>query len=520
MKVQTTQKLGTFVFTATALALGACAPEGAPLGDGNDPGVEDVTSPIVRGTTENGRNYVMNVRFQYNSFNTQTGQPLFGNCSSVLYAPRTLLTAAHCINPIRNAGTPQQFTDSVSRALVYIGNNYAADLQALTTAGNGDPWAAVPAAPAASRFMKADSWETAPGWDPAGTLFPDLALVYLDREPRIPPSTKVDPLPIGRTRLGASAVGLPFTVVGYGANVAFSADIQQNAGSGVKRTGTAPFVGAPVTNPLPPHPHPGLGNPTVVNGLFQLNGNAPNANGCAGDSGGPAIRNFDGQERVWGVSSWTGDFCESFQYETRLDGFLPFLDTGYAKGGQSPTIPRLECVATRPGGGLRAYFGYNNQNGVVVNVPYGTNNQLALDTANARPNTFRPANHQYVFGVNFTAGQTVTYRLAPPNSPTTTLNVTQASQRCNATALATTCAQSCDAQIAACPGFFNLEDCTASCRSFETDVGFCVQEWSNYQACLGTTPASGFICDPDFGPFPNDGVCQAQLNALNACFGG
>jgi trypsin len=494
---------------------------GCSGGEGAGEQTTETESAIVRGTTENGRNYVMDLRFTYNSVNTQTGVHLTGNCSGVLYAPRTVLTAAHCINPVRNAGTANQFTDSVSSVLVYIGNNYAADLQALTTAGGGDPASGVTAAPAASRWMKADSWETHPSWDPTGTLYADLALVYVDREPRLPPNnTKVDPLPIGRTRLGASAVGLQFTTVGYGANVAFSADIQQNAGSGIKRTGLAPFVGAPVTNPLPPHPHPGVLNPTVAASLFQLNGNAPNANGCAGDSGGPAIRNFDGQERVWGIASWTGDFCENFQYMTRLDSFLPFLDAGYQKGGQATTVPRLECVATRPSGGLRAYFGYTNGNGVNVSVPYGTNNQFAADTTGARPSLFRTGNHPYNFGVNFTSGQTLSWRLSAPNSPTTTLNVNAASPHCSTTALAPVCAQSCDSQIGACPQPFSFEDCNASCAAWETDVGICTQQWVSYNACLATQGASSYTCDPDFGPFPNEGVCQAQIDALNACFGG
>ena len=314
-------------------------------------------------------------------------------------------------------------------------------------------------------------------------------------------------------------MGLPFTIVGYGANVAFSEDIQQNAGSGVKRRGSAPFVGAPVINPLPPHPHPGVTNPTVRAGLFQLNGTAPNANGCAGDSGGPSIRSFDGQERVWGISTWTGDWCESFQYHTRLDPFLPFLDLAYQKGGQAATTPRLECVATRPDGGLRAYFGYTNANGVIVNVPYGANNLFAADTGNTRPNSFRPGTHTYVFGVSFTAGQTLSWRLSAPNSPTTTLTVNANSPRCSATALATTCAQACDAQLAACPGSDTFESCVGFCRSWETDVGICTAEFSAYQRCLGTTPPAGWLCE-DFGAFPADGVCQTEADAINACFGG
>jgi len=150
----------------------------------------------------------------------------------------------------------------------------------------------------------------------------------------------------------------------------------------------------------------GPGQSQRARGLFQLNGHTPNANGCAGDSGGPAIRNFDGQERTWGVGSWT--------------------------------TPRLECVAP----------------------PHGTNKQFAADTTSQRPSQFLPGNHPYVFGTSFSAGPTRSWRLSAPNSPTTTLTVDSSSPRCPANTLPTACAQSCDAQIAACPGSRSLEGCT------------------------------------------------------------
>ena len=76
---------------------------------------------------------------------------------------------------------------------------------------------------------------------------------------------------------------------------------------------------------------------------MQLDGSSPRANSCFGDSGGPALmRVEDGQDRghehqhqpghhprqkqkVVGVSSWTGDFCEDFSYYVRLDQVAPFV---------------------------------------------------------------------------------------------------------------------------------------------------------------------------------------------------
>jgi hypothetical protein len=464
---------------------------------------------IVRGQTEHGRNYVMNLRIAYQSVNLSTGEQNVGFCSSVLFAPRVLLTAAHCINPIRNAGTPDEFVDSPSSVMAYIGNNFNADLAAL----GPNPLDAISAPPAASRFMRADSWETHPSWD-LDTLFPDLAAVYLDRQPRLPPNnTIVDPLPIGRNRLGAANVGQLMTIVGYGASRSLNAQGTQLEGTGVKRRGTSPFVGAPVISPLPPDPHPGILFPNVRNGLMQLNGKAPNANACSGDSGGPAIRNVNGQDYVFGISSWGGNFCEDFSYYTRLDPFLPFVDESYRKGGQAPIIPRLECIAPRPAGGFRAYYGYTNQNGVLVSVPYGNSNAFARDTQNARPTRFEPGNHGFEFGVNFTAGQTLSWKLSPPNSPTTTLNATSQSPRCAADNRGFVCAQACEATVAAGCGE-TYSECLDGCFQFYQDIPGCDPQLDAYHRCVAQTPASGFECFDGFsfalecGPVLDEGLAE------------
>lgn len=490
------KKLGIVGLSALSLGVVGCSSE--PAGREEPSSIATESSELVRGTVENGRNYVMALRVEFTN-----GQTTF--CSSVLFAPRVLLTAAHCIAP--NASRV------AARVMAYIGNNYEADLAAL----GPNPYNAITAAPAPSRFMRADSWETLPGWNPA-TVANDLAVVYLDRQPRLPPNTIVDPLPLGRTRLGSSVVGQLMTLVGYGGSKALTEDISQVEGGRIKRIGSAPFVGAPVTNPLPPHPHPGLGIPSVLNSLFQTNGTAPNANPCAGDSGGPAIRKVSGQEYIFGIGSWTGDWCEKFSYFTRIDPFLPFLDTAYMKGGQAQLAPRTECVGTPPGGGLRAYFGYNNQNGVNVTIPRGSNNSFPQDTANLRPTTFLPGSHPYAFGLNFTTNQTLTYKLVAPSGPTTTLTVNKNSPRCNVNDRSYICAQACDPGLALACGE-TLDICVKGCvNSYDLFPG-CEAQWDAVNRCQAQQPTSSFEC---FGEsaFDISGVCEPLIDDLLTCLDG
>ena len=516
MKRLETKRRAIIVAAAT---LAACSDTSDIATGGTDPSGEaepelgQLESSIVRGQTENGRNYVMNLRIEYQSVNLSTGAQNVGFCSSVLFAPRVLLSAAHCINPVRNAGAADEFVDRPSRIMAYVGNNFAADFAAL----GADPFAAIPAAPAPSRFMVADSWETHPNWDVA-TLFPDLAAVYLDRQPRLPPNQIIDPLPVGRTRLGNANVGQLMTIVGYGASKANDAQVTQVEGTGVKRRGTSPFVGAPITNPLPPDPHPGILNATVRNGLMQLNGKAPNSNACAGDSGGPAIRNVSGQDFVFGISTWGGNFCEDFSYYTRLDPFLPFVDDSYLKGGQAPVVPRLECVAPRASGGFRAYFGYGNANGVVVNVPYGNNNSLTLDTRGARPQRFLPGDHPFEFGVSFTSSQKPSWRLAPTNSPVTVSTASNESPRCAADNRGFICAQACEATLAAACGEDTYGACLDSCFQLYEDIPGCDPFVNEFQRCVAETPPSGFECFDGLGYALE---CFTLLDeGLAECFGG
>jgi hypothetical protein len=490
------------VVASGSLLLGCGVSEG-DLG----PHADQRSLEVVRGSVENGRNYVMNLRIEYNSVSLPSGNRNVGFCSSVLFSPRVLLTAAHCINPLRTTPDGVSFVDTTRLILAYIGNNFQADLSAL----GPNPSAAAPPPPAASRFMLADSWETHPDWD-VDILFPDLAAVYLDRQPRLPPNSIVDGLPVGRTRLGAATVGQLMTIVGYGASRALDAAVTQVEGQGIKRRGTMPFVGQPIINPLPADPHPGVLLANVRNGLMELNGDAPRSNACAGDSGGPAIRNVGGQDFVFGISSFGGNFCEDYSYYTRLDPFLPFVDQSYFKGGQAPLRSRLECITPRTGGGFRAYFGYNNENGIFVSVPYGANNSFPQDTQNRRPNRFAPGDHPFLFSLDFTARQTLRWRLAPTNSPTTQLTVTSTSPRCAPDNRGFVCTQACDASQAAACGE-PRDACMDTCFQFYQGITPCEPAMDAYHRCVAQTPPTGFEC---FDTFPFAIECGPLLDAVFA----
>ncbi|HET9931765.1 MAG TPA: trypsin-like serine protease, partial [Polyangiaceae bacterium] len=136
-------------------------------------------SAILRPTATGGRDQIVMLYITVltsSGFATRT-------CSGTYFAPRVVLTAAHCLE---NAYLDQVF--------VYYGDNFTQDFPQLTQQGN----LLVPPAPgSASVWAKADSFEKHPQWDPK-LVHPDMGVVYLDR--KLP----FDPLPLARFRLDST----------------------------------------------------------------------------------------------------------------------------------------------------------------------------------------------------------------------------------------------------------------------------------------------------------------------------
>jgi secreted trypsin-like serine protease len=476
-----------FGFAVLSLAMGCGAPDTASEKS------SQTDQSIVRGTAETGRAYVVELQFERYSGG-------WTRCSGSYYAPRVVLTAAHCIpsDPIPG------------RVFAYWGSDLQTDLPLRNN---------IPAPGQPTVWAKADSWQVHPAYSKA-QRDADMAVVYLDR--KLP----FDPLPLGRFRLDSSWTGKMATLVGWGALQALSADIQTNIGSGVKRTGKAPILGTPtLADYHADDPNPGMLSAAIRDHYVKLDGHSPNANGCAGDSGGPIIVNQWGQDYVVGVASWTGLWCEDYSLYTRIDPFLPFLDEAYRRGGQAPLIPYLDCVDPRPNGKLAAYFGYKNDNGVSISVPYDTSkNTLPLDVGNERPSLFLPGNKHFQFGIDFTPTQTVYWKLSPTNSPTTELRATSKSPRC-ADSNELKCARACEATMSSqCVADFGIDFrfCMDDClTSYQTFVG-CETQWSAYLQCVQpiAPAAANWYCDPSWDVEPRPIDCDPQFYATLDCYYG
>jgi Trypsin len=468
---------------------------------------------IVRPTANGGRNEV--VLLYTILFNGDDGSITTRTCSGAYFAPRVVATAAHCLDadPARS--------QQVLQVLAYFGDDFAGDFAQLPSLGGTYE---VPPPGQPSNWSAADSFEVHPQWD-RELIHPDLAVAYLDRKPPF------DPLPLGRFPLGSSWLNREVTISGWGANVATGPTT--GTGGRVQRTGRTRLLGSPTAADYHPEdPNPGMLVPAVRSKVIKTDGRAPYSNACFGDSGGPLLVTQYGQTYIAGIEYFGGLFCEDYSLFTRLDPFLPFFDEAYRKGGQAPLVPTYDCTTANADGTLTAFFGYKNRNGVSVTVPYGAKNVLNLDSASARPQLFRPGERHFVFGVDFAPAQTISYKLSPDNSPTTTLTVNKNSRRCGAADQpSAVCGQSCRAQLrSGCAGLQPYEQCIGGCTGFYDAFGApqCNELLDDWNACLAATPpgASNWMCFPESSPGAGDGAadapaCTPFVDAFFECaFGG
>ncbi|MES1188443.1 MAG: trypsin-like serine protease [Myxococcales bacterium] len=488
------------------LVLSACS-------SGGGEALDTEQESIVRPTSDGGRNQVMLVYAIV--FNGDDGTVTTRTCSGAYFAPRVVATAAHCLDadPARS--------QSVLQVLTYFGDDFTADFSQLTPFGLTYQ---VPAPGQPSNWSAGDSFEVHPNWD-RNLKHPDLGVVYLDRKPPI------DPLPLARFPLDRSWLNREAIISGWGANVATGPTTA--TGSQVQRTGRTRLLGSPTAADYhADDPNPGMLVPSVRNRVIKTDGRAPYSNACFGDSGGPLLVTQRGQTYVAGIEYFGGLYCEDYSLFTRVDPFLCFFDEAQRKGGEEPLVPTYDCSTANADGTLTAFFGYKNQNGVSVSVPYGGKNSLALDTASARPNLFRPGEHHFVFGVDYTPAETIKYKLNPDSSPTTVLHVDKNSRRCGSADQPTAvCGQSCRGQLqSSCTGLQPYEQCIGGCTGFYDVFGApqCNHFLDDWNTCLAATApgADNWTCFPESAPGAGDGAadapaCTSFVDSFFECaFGG
>ena len=216
-------------------------------------------------------------------------------CSSVLYAPRTLATAAHCLRRAK-------------RVLAYWGNDLLGDFSQLE--GPDQP-----------NWRRGTDWRVHPRYD-RRTRDADIAVVHLDTD------VPVKPLALHEARVPRSSIGAAVQIVGYGAAAVDSDTGTEPKGHFVKRTGFSTYEGSPSWgHPASRHRDWKHRQYRQRRHLMELDGSAPNAGACLGDDGGPALMKIDGEIKVVGINTWQSSFCDSYSYYVRVSDYMWFLSS-------------------------------------------------------------------------------------------------------------------------------------------------------------------------------------------------
>jgi secreted trypsin-like serine protease len=194
-------------------------------------------------------------------------------CTATFISQRTLLTAAHCVDP------------------AVVGANNVFDV---IFGSNINAKGATSVRAASTKF------------DPAFDINQlqnghDVAVVQLAKP------VNVTPIAFNTNR--NLNTKLPVTLVGFGVNS------HDNTGAGVKRTVQTNIVG-------------------LNNLLVQIG--SSNQQTCHGDSGGPAMQVINGKQTIIGVTSFGQDFsasqvCFNGGVDTRIDAVASFVTANLAK---------------------------------------------------------------------------------------------------------------------------------------------------------------------------------------------
>ena len=255
------------------------------------------TAPVIGGTrTADGA--FPGVGALLYSFGGQT----MAGCTGTLIAPTVVLTAAHCLDPEVTGGlAPSGFTfdhDTVSHS-------------------------PTPVYPVASAMKHAQfDINSLPGG--LGQVY-DIGLVFLST-----PVTDVAPVRMPTAEQAtALAVDTELRIVGYG----------QTSDADPNSTGVM-FDAA-------------TGIRELNSFEMRVSSGTPDPQNCHGDSGGPALADFDGELRVVGVvsRSYQSGQCDNGGVDTRVDAYLPWIAANVPDGLPCGSGPAEACPVAEDDGG-------------------------------------------------------------------------------------------------------------------------------------------------------------------------